>query len=59
MTSMSDLIEELLADARKSTAKRMLADGELSFEKIAKYTNIPVKEVERLADELQKAESQN
>lgn len=36
-------------EAEKETALRMLQDGELSIDKIAKYSGLVIKEVEELA----------
>lgn len=36
-------------EAKKETALRMLQDGELSIDKIAKYSGLVIKEVEELA----------
>ena len=37
---------------KKETALRMLQDGELSIDKIAKYSELDIAEVERLAESL-------
>ncbi len=37
---------------KKETALRMLQDGELPIEKIAKYSELDIAEVERLAEPL-------
>lgn len=52
---MCRVMEEKWEEGRKSnqleTAKRMLADGILSLEKIAQYSNLPLDEVRRIASE--------
>lgn len=51
---MEELIRELRRDVRHdkavSVAKIMLSEGELSLEKIAKYSELPLEEVKSLAD---------
>lgn len=39
-------------EANIKTAKRMLIDGELSLDRIAKFSDLPVQVVEKLASEL-------
>ncbi len=39
---------ETAAEEHKKTALRMLTDGALSLEKIAKYSGLPLQEVEKL-----------
>lgn len=40
------------SENKKETALRMLQDGELPIEKIAKYSELDIAEVERLAEPL-------
>ncbi len=51
---MSRAIEDLIRDVRHDkavdVAKIMLSEGELSLEKIAKYSELPLEEVKSLAD---------
>ena len=50
---MSKIVEDMITDDRKEAAIRMLEDEELSKEKIAKYLDLPLEVVEKLADSLQ------
>ena len=43
---------EVRLEANIETAKRMLIDGELSLDRIAKFSNLPIEVVEKLAKEL-------
>lgn len=45
---MNKLIEELIFDEKKEFVLRMLQDGELSLEKIAKYADIPLEQVQEI-----------
>lgn len=51
--AMSKAMEDMITDDRKEAAIRMLEDEELSKEKIAKYLDLPLEVVEKLADSLQ------
>ena len=53
--SMQELIDEGAYDNSVKTAKRMLEDGEVSIEKIAKYTGLSERKVKALANKLKKA----
>ncbi len=55
----SEIHEARLEERREATykanikmAKRMLIDGELSLDRIAKFSDLPVQVVEKLASEL-------
>lgn len=48
---VEELIEEFMDDEKKESALRMLEDGELSKEKIAKYLRLDIKVVEELEKE--------
>ena len=50
---MSKIMEEIINEEKIEAAKRMLDDGELSIDKIAKYLALPIEIVEELADSLQ------
>lgn len=52
---MSKIMEEIVNEEKIEAAKRMLDDGELSIDKIAKYLALPTEIVEKLADSLQLA----
>ena len=52
---MSKIMEEIINEEKIEAAKRMLDDGELSVDKIAKYLALPIEIVKRLADSLQLA----
>ena len=47
---ISQGIKQGVNETKKKTALIMLQDGELSIEKIAKYTDLEVAEVEQLAE---------
>lgn len=49
---MRSYIESEVYEANIETAKRMLIDGELSLDRIAKFSNLPIEVVEELAREL-------
>jgi len=49
---MRSYIESEVYEANIETAKRMLIDGELSLDRIAKFSDLPVQVVEKLASEL-------
>lgn len=53
--AMCKAMEDMITDDRKEAAIRMLEDEELSKEKIAKYLDLPLEVVEKLADSLQTA----
>ena len=46
---ISQGISQGINETKKKTALRMLQDGELSIDKIAKYSGLEVAEVEQLA----------
>ena len=50
---MSRIMEEIVNEEKIEAAKRMLDDGELTIDKIAKYLALPNEIVEKLADSLQ------
>lgn len=50
---MSKIMEEIINEEKIEAAKRMLDDGELSEDKIAKYLALPIEIVKKLADSLQ------
>lgn len=45
---MSGIVAELIDEERRESALRMLEDGELSKEKIAKYSGLDIEVVESL-----------
>ena len=45
---MEDMRNETLKEDAINTAKRMLADGMLTLEKIAEYAGLPLDEVKKL-----------
>lgn len=47
---MEDMRNQILKDGMTDVAKRMLADGILSFKKIAEYSGISIEEVKVLAE---------
>ena len=50
MCNFSDVIrEEGIEQNKLDNALRMIADGELSLEKIATYTDLPLERVQELA----------
>ena len=49
-TSARRLKNEAKNETKRETALRMLQDGELSVEKIAKYSGLRIEDVERLAE---------
>lgn len=50
---MSKIMEEIINCEKIEVAERMLEDGEISVDKIAKYLELPVEVVKELADNLQ------
>ena len=52
---MCKVIEDMITDDRKEAAMRMLESGKLTNEDIAKYLELPLEVVEKLADSLQTA----
>lgn len=48
---MEELIEEFMDDEKKESALRMLEDGKLSNQEIAKYLRLDIKVVEELEKE--------
>lgn len=49
--AMSGIIEELIDDEKRESALRMLEDGKLSNQEIAKYLKLDIKVVEELEKE--------
>ena len=49
-TSARRLKNEAESEAKRETALRMLQDGELPIDKVAKYSGLSVAEVEQLAE---------
>lgn len=47
--AVEELIEDFVKIDRKDMALRMLEDGEMPLDKIAKYSNLSIEEVEELA----------
>ena len=47
--AMEDMRNEAKLEERKEIACSLLADGELSYEKIAKHTGFTVEEIQKLA----------
>ena len=43
------ILNEGINEGKKEIALRMIQDGELSFEIVAKYSGLEIKEVEKLA----------
>ena len=52
---MRSYVESERHDEKIETAKRMLNDGELSMDKVAEFSNLPIEVIEKLAGELQLA----
>lgn len=50
---MSKIMEDIINHEKIEVAERMLDDGEISVDKIAKYLELPVEVVKELADNLQ------
>ena len=48
-TEAKRILKKGMSEAQKETALRMLQDGELSIDKIAKYSGLRVEDVEQLA----------
>lgn len=48
--AMEDMRNQILKDGMTDVAKRMLADGMLSLEKIAEYSGFSIEEVKVLAE---------
>ena len=49
VASMCKIMEDLIDNEKRESALRMLADGELSLEKIAKYSGLTLEQVRELA----------
>lgn len=49
VAAMCKIMEDLIDSEKKEIAVRMLEDGELSFEKIAKYSGLTLEQVEELS----------
>ena len=47
---MEDIVNEREYYKAMSIAMRMLADGKLSYEEIARYTDLPLEDVKNLAE---------
>ena len=45
--AMCQIMEDLIADEKKTIALRMLKDGKLSKEDIAKYLGLTVEQIEK------------
>lgn len=45
---MCKVMEDMRNESLKEVAKRMLADGKLTLEKIAEYAGLPLDEVKKL-----------
>lgn len=43
-------INEKILDMKKAIVRRMIAEGELSLDIIARYVDLPIKEVQKLAE---------
>ena len=48
--AFEDLAEKRVVEDKKASAKRMIADGKLSIEEIARYVGLPINVVEELAN---------
>lgn len=48
-TEAKRILNKGINEGKKETALRMIQDGELSIEKVAKYSGLALKEVEELA----------
>ncbi len=48
-TEARRILKKGMNEANKETALRMLQDGELSIDKIAKYSGLRIEDVEQLA----------
>lgn len=48
--AFEDLAEKRVLEDKKASAKRMIADGKLSVEEIARYAGLPINVVEELAN---------
>ena len=48
---MCKVMEEMRNESLREVAKRMLADGMLTLEKIAEYAGLPLDEVKKLKEE--------
>ena len=46
---MCKIVEELIDNEKKESAIRMLQDGELPLEKIAKYSGLTIEQVKELS----------
>ena len=51
---MCKLMEDLIRDDRLDTAKKLIANGKLSYEEIAETYDLPLSTVEELASKMQK-----
>ena len=49
VASMCKIVEELIDNEKKESAIRMLQDGELPLEKIAKYSGLTIEQVKELS----------
>ena len=48
---MCKVMEDMRNESLREVAKRMLADGMLTLEKIAEYAGLPLDEVKKLKEE--------
>ena len=48
--AFEDLAEKRILEEKKATAQRMIVDGKLSAEEIARYTGLPIDIVEELVN---------
>ena len=48
-TEAKRILNKGINEGKKETALRMIQDGELSLEKVAKYSGLAINEVEELA----------
>ena len=54
---MCKIVEDLREEALKETARNLIIDTELSVDKIAKATGLPIREVEKIKKDLDKKKS--
>ncbi len=51
VSDMSKIVEDLITDDKKEIALKMLRDGKIGKEKIARYFGLTLKEIEALEEE--------
>ena len=51
---MDDLVKDVVKDDRLETAKKLIANGKLSYEEIAETYDLPLSTVEELASQIPK-----